>query len=197
MKLTTADLRKLRLPMLITLALLAIAVALAWRSSLSASKVFQEKFAAESRTASLEKRLATARSEEHEIKVRSEQLQRLEQSAIGSGEKRLIWTELLQDLQKSLRIPGMSYEFGVQKPLDEKFAGRPGFSFSPMRLQLNLLHEGDLLNFLTRLQSQAPALVLVRRCKLATATKSEDAPFQLQADCELNWVTMQRFEGGK
>lgn len=197
MTLTRDDLRKLLVPLVITAALLVIASLLAWRSSQSSQLALRDKLAAEGRRATLEQRLMQASNEEQELKLRADQFQRLQQSGMGGGENRLAWTELLRDLQKSLRIPGMSYEFGIQKPLDPKYVDKPGYAFSPMRLRLSLLHEGDLINFLSRLQSQAPALVLLRSCKLAPMPKSEDALVQLQADCELHWVSLHRPDTGK
>jgi hypothetical protein len=86
----------------------------------------------------------------------------------------------------------MNYEFGAQTPLDK--GNDTGFVWyaSPMRVQLRLLHEGDLLNFLARLEKDAKALVIVRSCKLSPLPRQADARqamAQLAAECEMQWIT--------
>lgn len=64
-----------------------------------------------------------------------------------------------------------------------------------MRLQLRLLHEQDLLIFLERLQQEAKAMVLVRSCKLTQQPKATEVRqhlARLDADCDLQWVTVRR-----
>ena len=138
---------------------------------------------------------ARTRSNNACVKERAQLFQQLQKSGITGEEKRLDWTEMLRDIQSELRLPGMTYEFGAQIPLDNAATLDYAYFASPMRLQLRLLHEADLLNFLARLQKEAKALVLVRRCKLSpqpgTAEVREAQP-QLSAECELQWVTIRR-----
>ena len=82
-------------------------------------------------------------------------------------EKRLEWTELLRDLQRQLRLPGMNYEFGPQVPLDSVPGASYGYHSSQLKIQLRVLHEEDLLSFVGQLQKQAKALVLFHGCKLS------------------------------
>lgn len=196
MKFTVRDLRKLRWPLLGTLLLLLAAGLLAWWSLLNAQQAEQQRRTAENGKNQIEQRLRQVRTEEQEIKERTRVFQRLQNSGIAGEEQRLEWTEMLRDIQHDMRLPGISYEFGTQQTLENAPDLAYAYFASPMRLQLRPLHEEDLLKFLTRVQKEAKALVLVRRCKLSSASSrasdaGETQP-SLSAECELQWITLQR-----
>jgi type II secretory pathway pseudopilin PulG len=200
MTLTRGDLRKLQFPLIGMLILLIVAGLLAWSSLLAAQKAEQERQNTETRKVQIEQRLRQARTEEQELKDRALTFQRMQDAGIAGEEKRLDWTEMLRDIQHNLRLPGMNYEFGVQAPLES--AEKTGYNYfaSPMRLQLRLLHEADLLNFLNHVQQNASALVLVRNCKLTALPAGSElrTPLpQLSAECELQWVTTHPSTGEK
>lgn len=195
MKLTRRDLRKLWLPLLATLLMFIVAGLLAWWSQLDAHKAAQERDAATAARNQIEQRLRQVRTEEQDIKERTQLLQQLQNAGITGEEKRLDWMEMLRDIQHDLRIPGMSYEFAAQTSLDKgENTGYAWFS-SPMRVQFRLLHEEDLLNFLARVEKTAKALVIVRSCKLSPLPAPTDARqgmAQLGAECEMQWLTARR-----
>jgi hypothetical protein len=204
MKLTSRDLPKLWLPLAAALALLIIAGLLAWGSQLDAGQAEHQRNAATTAKNQIEQRLRQVRTEEQEIKERTQILQQLQDSGITGEEKRLDWMEMLRDTQRELRIPGMNYEFGAQTSLDnaDRSADDSAHAWfsSPMRLQLRLLHEEDLLNFLARVQKNAKALVIVRSCKLSPLPRQSDgreAMAQLGAECEMQWLTVRRSTGKK
>jgi hypothetical protein len=63
-----------------------------------------------------------------------------------------------------------------------------------MRLQLELLHEAELLAFLAELRDTVQALVKVRSCtieRIATGNTIRSGNLaQLKADCVLEWITL-------
>lgn len=198
MKFTTRDLVKLQWPLLGALLLIALGSFAAWWSSNDAVLAQRQRDQASSRMLQIEQRLRQVRTEEQELRDRGAIFQRLQQSGIAGEERRLEWTELLDDIQRQLRIPGINYEFGIRKPLDN--GGNPQYSYfaSPMRIQLHLLHEEDLLRFLSRLQQEAKALVLIRNCTLAPPPGrgiGSDEPAHLVAECELRWITVRQSAG--
>lgn len=198
MKLTRADLPKLWLPLVTMLGLFLAAGLLAWNSHRNAERAAQEKQAALSILNQTEQRLRQVRSEEQEIKERAQLLLRLRESGIAGDERRLDWIELLRDTQRSLRLPGMKYEFGAQVPLDADNTGSYTWFVSPLRVQLRLLHENDLLNFLEHIQRHAKAQVIVRSCKLAPLAGQGDGQStgaQLGADCDMQWLTVRQRAG--
>jgi hypothetical protein len=199
MKFAARDFVKIRLPLLGSLLLLAIAGALAWWSIGEAQKAGHERDMAAASKNRVEQRLRQVRTEEQELKERAQVFQKMESSGMTGEERRLEWTEMLRQIQQDMRLPGMTYEFGAQKAL-ENVNGAYAFFASPMRLQLRLLHEEDLINFLASVQREAKAFVLVRNCKLSPLAGSSEgraAIAQLAAECELQWVTVRPSSGNK
>lgn len=200
MKLTGRDLPKLWLPLLAALAMFIVAGLLVWGSQLDAGKAEQERSVATAAKNQIEQRLRQVRTEEQEIRERTQLLQQLQNSGITGEEKRLDWMEMLRETQRELRIPGMSYEFGAQTSLDKGEDATYTWFSSPLVLKLRLLHEEDLLNFLARVEKNARALVIVRSCKLAPLpgqANSREVMAQLSAECDMQWLTARPASGKK
>jgi hypothetical protein len=194
------DFTKLQIPLLSMVVMLLIAGLLVWWSMGLAEKSKRENVAANASKNQVDQRLRQVRTEEQELKEKAQIFQQMQNSGMAGEEKRLDWTEMLRNTQREMRLPGMTYEFGAQIPIDTVEGAAFAYFTSPMRLQLRLLHEQDLLNFLNRIQKEASALVLVRSCKLSPLTRSNDARdglAQLGAECELQWVTVRRSTGTK
>lgn len=196
MNLTRRDLDKLLWPLLGALALLLLAAVPTWWSLGDRQTAQRERDAAAARKQHIEQRLGQARTEEQELKERARQFQDLWQSGIAGPERRLEWIELLRDLQHRLRIPGLNYEFGPRQPLSSNGGDYTHFA-SPVRLQLRLVHEEDLLRLLISLQHEAKALVLIRQCTLAPLDNANGDLAQLSAECDLRWITVDRPPGMK
>ncbi len=200
MKLTGRDLPKLWLPLLAALAMFLVAGLLVWGSQLDAGKAEQERSIATAAKNQIEQRLRQVRTEEQEIRERTQLLQQLQNSGITGDEKRLDWMEMLRETQRELRIPGMSYEFGAQTSLDKGEDATYTWFSSPLLLKLRLLHEEDLLNFLARVEKNARALVIVRSCKLAllpSQANGREVMAQLSAECDMQWLTARPASGKK
>jgi hypothetical protein len=198
MKLEPRDLKKTGWVALLAAILIALAVAAGLWTSAGARKAQGEHDGAAARKAEVERRLARVRTEEQEIKARTQQFQQMEQAGIIGQEKRLDWTELLRDLQHQLRLPGMSYEFGPQVPLETTTDTGYAYHSSQLKIQFRLLHEEDLLNFINRLQREAKAMILVRDCKLIRSPAANSASgAQLNAECTMEWITLRRATGAQ
>lgn len=198
MKLSNRDLQKLVLPIVATLVLFGAAGALAWWTQADAQQAELERNRAAEAKSRIEMRLRQFHSEELDLKERSQLLQRLQNSGVLGAEQRLDWMEQLRNTQRDLRIPGLKYEFEAQVPLNKDAPAAYAWFNSPLHLQLRLLHEGDLLNTLGRIQQEAKALVIVRSCKLAPPSASverREIAAPLNADCELDWLTARRAAG--
>jgi hypothetical protein len=197
MKFTGRDFAKIRFPLLGTLLLSAAGGLIAWWSADEANVVRRERDAAAAHSSQLEQRLRQARTEEQEIKARTQTFQQWQSAGIAGEEKRLEWTEALRNIQHDLRLPGMSYEFGAQTPLENVGGVAYIWFASPLRLQLRLLHEEDLLRTLSAIEREVPALVLARSCKLARSAGDETAAtgVQLAAECQMQWLTTRRASG--
>lgn len=191
---TPNDFRKLGLPFAIMLVLFVVAFLLSNAAQQDVHKAEGERNSAAVAKNQIERRLRQVRTEETDIKERTQILQRLQNSGIAGEEKRLDWMEVLRDTQRDLRVPGMKYEFGARTALD----GNEGWYSSPLKIQFRLLHEEDLLNSLSRIEKNAKSLVIVRACKLSPVPEQEDGrgPMALLgAECEMQWLTVRQPSG--
>lgn len=101
--------------------------------------------------------------------------------------QRLEWLELLRDIRSTHRLREFSFSFSPQHPLTG--AGEHALS-STLRLNMALAHEGQLMAFFQDLFERAPALLIPRRCLLASADETTDAPpAPLKVECEIDWVS--------
>lgn len=200
MKFQKGDFRKLR-PTLVTMAsLTCVAIIMAWWSNSEEQQSSEARNRALSSKNQAEQKLLQVRTEEQELKTRTIIFQKLQNAGVTGEEKRLDWMEMLTNTQREMRLPGMDYEFGAQIPLETVNGAGYAFFASPMRLRLRLLHEGDLLNFLARIQKEASAMVLVRNCKLYPTSRNNqggELSAQLDAECDLQWITLKRSSGKK
>jgi len=139
--------------------------------------------------------LARAQEDEQEIRAKIDRYQEIIARGRTQPERRLDWVETLRGIKEKRRLIGMDYEIAPQRPLDPKNIASGGYSFlvSPMKLDMLLLHEMDLLGLLADLETQVPALVSVRQCTIERITgvpQQNPAPL-LRAQCELDWITLQ------
>lgn len=195
MILSKKDFSKLQIPLLGLLIAIVLASTLVWWNLSRIEQATQHNKAANTSKNQIEQRLRQVRTEEQELKEKAQIFQEMQRSGIAGEEKRLDWTEMLQRIQREMRLPGMNYELGAQIPLDAVSNAAFSYYTSPMRIQLRLLHEEDLLNFLARIQKEASALVLVRSCKLSPLPSQNSERISLAlltAECDLQWVTVRR-----
>lgn len=140
-------------------------------------------------------RLSRAHDDEREIRDRIARYRELIQLGRTQPERRLEWVETLSHIKASRRLLGLDYEIGPQRPIDEKQPASGGFRFlaSPMKLDMPLLHEGDLLGLFNDLAVRSEALVSVRSCRIdrLPASRGSQDPANLKASCELDWITLQ------
>ena len=198
MKLTQRDFRTLLPPLAATLVLFLAAGFLAWWSHSNAHEAGLERDRAADGKNRIETRLRQFHSEEVDIKERGVILRRLQDSGILGEERRLDWLEQVRNTQHALRLPGLRYEFAAQAPINRTTPSGYAWFNSPLHLQMKLLHEGDLLNALDRIQQEARALVIVRSCQLmppANAGERREAYMPLNADCHMDWLTARQPTG--
>ncbi len=164
-------------------------------------KVSSEKANREATSArrDMQAKLSRAREEEQELRDKIGRFQALKERGYIGPEKRLDWIEALARIKTSRRIFKLDYEFAPQRPVDAAIvpggAAAGGFEImaSQMKLQLQLLHEGELLAFLAELRESVQALIQVRSCtieRIPAGNTDRGRTAQLKADCTLEWITL-------
>lgn len=130
----------------------------------------------------------------------------LEEEGIIGRERRLDWIDVLRETARTVQVPRLEYAIDAQRAFDVGWDLRVGdYSVyaSSMRLNLGLLHEGDLLRFLGDLSKNAPGLFGVTGCDMQRASDAlaKDAQStNVRATCVLKFITIRGPElraGGK
>ncbi|MBU0689372.1 MAG: hypothetical protein KJ850_07515 [Gammaproteobacteria bacterium] len=114
------------------------------------------------------------------------------QKVIGS-EQRLDWIEGLERLRNQNLLPDFKYNIAPQStyaPNPPLNAGNFALSISPMTMELDLLHEGQLLNFFGALSRQMPGWFLLDKCALFRTDAAQNGGVMLKAQCAGGWFTM-------
>lgn len=198
MTLSRDDLKRLRVPIALCLVLIsagAIALVSAERAMGRAQKdqstVRQSKLVAQDK-------VAKATEEEREIRENLAQFQRLVSWGLVGEEKRLDWVESIAQIRLQRKLFKINYDIEAQKMLDYPGvmpAGGVEFRSSRLKVNMPLLHEDDLLNFLADLQAAGKAYVSTRKCVLER-TEREAPPGgrgmspRLKSDCQVDMITM-------
>lgn len=184
---------------LLVLALLGGAVVFGALQLTKAAEADARKVEAE--RGDIRNKLARARDEEQEIRAKIARYQELVARGYVTEEQRLDWIERIAQIKTARKLLDVQYELLPQKAVDASLlpegaiGGGHDFMSSPMKLQMQLLHEDDLLGFLADLRARVRALIVVRQCSVEriargpAATERGVQP-QLKADCDLDWITL-------
>lgn len=193
MKFSAGDWPKIRDSLFAALLMAAVG-ALLLATSLNMSQTARQADAsAAAQGREVDARLQQVRDEEQEIRQQAGRFRDLQSRGIIGEEERLDWLELIKDIRERRRLLALHYEIAAPRTLDRNAGAGLNFYASAMKIQLQLLHEADLLRFLGDLRQEAKALIQVRSCKLSrrpqTDTEHPPGLAQLQADCEIDWIT--------
>lgn len=120
----------------------------------------------------------------------------LEEAGIIGREQRLDWIDVLRDAARAARVQSLSYVLNAQQQFDPGITlnvGDYAVYVSSMRLDIGLLHEGDLLEFLDRLRAQMPGLFGINGCRMMRADRTlrmaADA-VNVDVQCLINFYTI-------
>lgn len=188
---------------LIMIALGALAVWFALQQNQAAQR---EKTTAQTQRNASQRQLAQARDEEQEIKQKITRYNALAARGIFGEERRLDWVEEINAIKNARQLYDIQYEIAPQKPIDTAIlpgaSGNYEFYASTMRLDMKLLHEDDLMNFLADLRATARAYVRPRNCDVTRLPKAVANPNDhrgpqplLKAECTLDWITLRERAG--
>ena len=134
--------------------------------------------------------------EKQEIRAYEPQFLALRQRGLIGEENRLAWIDAIRRSQEQRKLLPISYDIspqqGLQVPLP-MVMGQYQLRGSRMRMQMDLLHEMDLLNLLDDLRQAGYFAVqdctLKRHAAAGAGPGSRAAP-TVGAECELLWLTL-------
>lgn len=195
MTFTREELKKLALPLLAALALIAAGGASVWGAGRALAAGQRELAAAQAERKQNSERLARIAEEEREVNEKLDVYKQLANLNILGEERRLEWADAITRIRAERELLDLSYRVDRQKLL-KSAPGKPAnvdFFASTMRVQLQLLHEEDLLRFLADLRASGNAYYSVKACSITrtgqAATGATITP-RLRADCEIDLITI-------
>ncbi|MFA7268254.1 MAG: hypothetical protein WC073_02795 [Sterolibacterium sp.] len=143
----------------------------------------------------IQAKLANARNEEQELRDKYSRYENIEARGYIGGERRLDWVEQIRKIKTTRKLLDVQYELAPQQLLESTSSGFD-FMVSSMKLQMQLLHEEDLLNFLADLRDSIRAYTSLKGCNVVRQTRLGTAA-QLFAECSIDWVTLRETSLGQ
>jgi hypothetical protein len=195
MNFSAEEIKKLVLPVIAFAAMLAAGVALVLNAQHTLRRDQQQLTAAREARNKATERLSRIAEEEREVREKIAVYQRLKELHIIGEERRLEWADAMARIKASRDLLDLRYRVARQQLLTS-VPGKPAsvdFFSSTMKVQIALLDEDDLLNFLHDLRASGNAYYSVRSC---TITRVNQAPAagamapRLHADCDIDLITI-------
>lgn len=181
-------------PLLALIVALAVGGGIVWwtaQRAVDARAAYQREHVAQEQVG---RRLARVGEEKRLIEQYAPAYRRLLQQGVVGTEQRVNWIDALRSAGRAVRGFGVDYRVSGQE--DAGFTlSAPGYAVhqSVMKLNLRLLHERDLVDFLAALDAQRAGLYLLQDCTLERASAGPfTARFEpkLLAECKLTWITL-------
>lgn len=195
MNFTAQELKKLALPLVLLAALLGAGAGLILWTQAEQAVAARQLAAARTERSQAQERLTRIAEEEKEVNDKLAVYRRLKSLHILGEEQRLEWADAMTRIRTTRELLDLRYLVDRQRSLSV-FPGKPAgveFFASTMRVEIALLHEGDLLGFLRELRDSGNAYYSVKRCAIArtgTAATGTSIMPRLRADCEIDLITI-------
>ena len=158
----------------------------------------QARATAQERRAALTK-LAQTRREREEIGNTLDQYQNLRRKGVVGLEHRLDWVDALLIVREENKLPDLKYSIAPQKPLDYPEVPKSNeieTLTSTMKLDLAMVHEGDLFRALAGLRRMLPPYVSVSDCSMERVeSSSAQTSARLRGTCTLDLITLRENNG--
>lgn len=134
-------------------------------------------------------KLNTTRSDLQNMAIYTREFKAMQQHGIVGEERRLSMIEVLNRLKNQNLVLDFKYSIAPQQSYKPPVALTPGnfdLLYSPMKIQLVLLHEGQLMHFMDRLTQDMPGWFILESC----AMKRNEGSSRLDAECTGGLLTM-------
>ena len=195
MTLTREELQKLAVPLLIAIALLGTGVGIIYGASEGLRVAKAGLAVAQNERRQSAERLARIAEEEREVSQKIDVYKQLKALNILGEERRLEWADTMNRIRVQRELLDLRYRVERQKLLTS-VAGKPAsvdFFASTMHVDMQLLHEEDLLRFLADLRASGNAYYSVKKCVLIRTGQAAGGATmtpRLAAQCDIDLITI-------
>jgi hypothetical protein len=197
MKLNKLDWRKLQVTlMVLTVVMVAVLTLILWVQNFSSQ---QEQAMKKQRNLlnSARQRFQSSGIEKENISKYLPQYQELINKGLVGEERRLEWVDELRKQHQALKLFSIKYSITLQEPYKPSFATSLGgfvLNRSIMTLDLDMLHEEDILQLTEALSKKDKEVFMLRDCEItrlnAGGNLSNQLTPNLHSKCELDWLTL-------
>jgi hypothetical protein len=195
MKLSRSDLALMQWSLLAVCAVALLGAAFVYGNRQYALQTGQEWRNAQARLDDARRQLAAAREDQQNMAAYAEKYSALADLGIIGNGQRLDWVEGLERLRQQHLVSSFRYHIAPQKahaPMTSIDSGNFDIQYSEMRLEFELLHEGQLLNFFNALHAQVRGHYQLEGCTLRRQGAAEEGGLAaaLAAECRGGWITL-------
>ncbi len=189
------DLKRLRAPFTLTATLIVLGVGALVVSSNYLDAARDAQNASRQGRSAAQDRVSKVSEEERDIRENLKYFEQMRTSGIVGVQNRLDWIEAIAKIKNTRKLFEVKYSIEAQKLLDYPgVVSSPNAEFvvSRMKLDMMLLHEGDLLDFLDDLQTEGRAYVNIKRCTVTRTAPGTATALQprLRAECLVDLVSV-------
>ena len=200
MKLAEIDWVVMRGAMILLVVALIVSVTLIYGGVHFGEKMSREIGNERRQLTSVRSQYQTIDDEQRVIELYLPQYEALAERGIVGREHRLSWVETLKAVAEEVKLPSLRYELFPQEEYVAEFPLQQGVYkvySSDMRLNMGLLHEGDLPLVLRELQRKATGLFTVSRYEMRRSSQvvtMRPKAQNINASCDLKWYTIKQPE---
>lgn len=189
------DFLRIKGPIIILVLVLVAGVGSLFATDRFARSMRAGKSAAQAQFAEAVTRLEQVARDKRDFQTYYEQYQALVARGVVGEDRRLDWIEAIEKVRAKQHLFRARYAMAPQKVFNPAPVPAPSnfdMKVTPVTLQLDLLHEEQLFNFLDELRVQGKGLYLVEKCAVDRSGGTRELRYapQLNAECALNWLTM-------
>jgi hypothetical protein len=198
MNIRREDLKRLRVPASVAAMLVAIGAAAIVVTDHRLGVAIEARESVRAQRAAAQERVSKVSEEEREIRESLIFYQRMQRQGMIGQENRLDWIDSIARIKSQRKLFEIKYSIEPQKALDY-----PGivatktseFVVSRVKLEMLLLHEEDLLNFLADLRATGRFHVSVRHCSVSriergAVTAGQALLPRLRSECQIDLITV-------
>lgn len=196
-KLTVQDWKKIQTPIAVLALVLMIMIALIGFANYYSNSQEQALSAQQSQLNSARQRFQSSGMEKDTIIRYLPQYQALITKGFIGEERRIEWVDELRAQHQLHKLFGIKYSISQQEAFKPSFAPNlGGFTMhrSVMEIDLDMLHEGDILQLTDSLSAKNTSPFILRDCEItrlgSTSNLSNQLVANLHAHCELDWITL-------
>lgn len=198
MKLTKSDFMLMRWNIVALCGSLLISATGVYLSDKYADRTKKDRRAVQNQLNDARHRLNTAKEDQKNMAIYSDEYRSLLERKIIGDDHRLDWMEGLENMRQQNLVRDFRYSISPQKtfaPQPAMDSGNFDIHYSEMRLQFDLLHEGQLLGFFDTLRREIKGNYQVEGCTLKTLggdnrQAAGSSETHLKAECSGGWITL-------